>query len=93
LPCATPAPGAHAGPLAWREAAPGFEVAELDVIAEGKPVDRILEVAISTDGPGGGAEGFWEVMERASPDFAPGILELVHEGEHLLQGGGAHAAD
>jgi hypothetical protein len=37
-----PAPGAHTGPLAWREAAPGFEVAELDVIAEGKPVDRIL---------------------------------------------------
>jgi hypothetical protein len=37
-----PAPGAHAGPLAWREAAPGFEVAELPVIAAGQAVDRIL---------------------------------------------------
>ncbi|HEX8166195.1 MAG TPA: acyl-CoA synthetase [Beijerinckiaceae bacterium] len=30
-----------------------------------------LEVVISTDGPDGSAEGFWEVLERASPDFTP----------------------
>ena len=37
-----PVPAATAGPLSWREAAPGFEVGELPVLAAGGEVDRIL---------------------------------------------------
>ena len=35
-------PPAVPGPLGWRQAAPGFEVAELPVLAGGAEVDRIL---------------------------------------------------
>jgi hypothetical protein len=37
-----PAPTATPGTLRWRVVAPGFEVAELPVIAEGREVDRLL---------------------------------------------------
>ena len=39
---AKPARAATSGPLAWRAVEPGFEVAELPVIAGGQEVDRIL---------------------------------------------------
>src|SRR5262249_3448306 len=37
-----PAGARTAGPLAWRAVAPGFEAAELAVLADGHEVDRIL---------------------------------------------------
>jgi len=37
-----PSGAVTAGPLAWRAVAPGFEVAELAVLADGHEVDRIL---------------------------------------------------
>src|SRR5262252_4916932 len=37
-----PSGAVTAGPLAWRAVAPGFEVAELAVLADGSEVDRIL---------------------------------------------------
>ena len=37
-----PSGAVAAGPLAWRAIAPGFEVAELAVLADGHEVDRIL---------------------------------------------------
>src|SRR5437016_3713687 len=35
-------PAVTAGEMAWREVAPGFDVAELPVVASGSEVDRIL---------------------------------------------------
>jgi hypothetical protein len=37
-----PSGAVTAGPLAWRAIAPGFEVAELAVMADGNEVDRIM---------------------------------------------------
>ena len=37
-----PSGAVTAGPLAWRAIAPGFEVAELAVMAEGNEVDRVM---------------------------------------------------
>jgi len=37
-----PPPAAEAGSFAWREVAPGFEVGELPVLADGQEVDRFL---------------------------------------------------
>ena len=37
-----PAPTAVPGPLVWHQGAPGFEVADLDVMVTGRPVDTIL---------------------------------------------------
>jgi hypothetical protein len=37
-----PVPAAKAGPVTWRELAPGFDVAEMPVIAAGAEVDRML---------------------------------------------------
>lgn len=37
-----PVPAAKAGPVEWHELAPGFDVAEMPVVAEGKEVDRML---------------------------------------------------
>lgn len=37
-----PVPSVRAGPIAWRQVEPGFEVADLQVLAEGREVDRIF---------------------------------------------------
>ena len=43
-----PPPTATAGPMNWREIAPGFDVAELPAIAEGREVDRIMLARIDS---------------------------------------------
>lgn len=43
-----PAPRAAPGPLVWHQAAPGFEVADLAVMVEGRQVDTLLLNRIDT---------------------------------------------
>jgi hypothetical protein len=38
----SPVPAVQPGPLAWQQREPGFEVAELPVLADGREVDRIF---------------------------------------------------